>query len=71
MRQFVYSKVQYKSGLPTVNVGSLGCHSLYIKKMDAPCVRQKYEIRKQVFTSDEILRKYLKEGDVQQVKNIL
>ena len=31
--QFVYGKIQYKNDLPTVNIGLLGDHCFYIKKM--------------------------------------
>ena len=35
----VYGKIQYKNDLPTVNIGLLGGHCFYIKKMDVLCKR--------------------------------
>ena len=32
--KLVYGKIQYKSDLPTVNMGLLGGHCFYIKKID-------------------------------------
>ena len=32
--QLVYGKTQYKSDLPTINMGLLGGHWFYIKEMD-------------------------------------
>ena len=33
----VYGKIQHKSDLPTINMGLLGGHFFYIKKMDVLC----------------------------------
>ena len=35
--QLVYGKAQHKSNLPTINMGLLGGHCFYIKKMDVFC----------------------------------
>ena len=35
--QLVYGKIQHKSDLPTINLGLLGGHFFYIKKMDVLC----------------------------------
>ena len=32
--RLVYGKIQYKNDLPTINMGILGGHCFYIKKMD-------------------------------------
>ena len=32
--RLVYGKIQHKNDLPTINMGILGCHCFYIKKMD-------------------------------------
>ena len=37
--RLVYGKIQYKSDLPTVNMGLLGGHCFYIKKMNVLCKR--------------------------------
>ena len=33
----VYSKAQHKNNLPTINMGLLGDHCFYIKKIDVLC----------------------------------
>ena len=35
--RLVYGKIQHKSDLPTINMGLLGGHCFYIKKMDVLC----------------------------------
>ena len=35
--QLVYGKTQYKSDLPTINMGLLRGHCFYIKEMDVLC----------------------------------
>ena len=35
----VYRKIQHKNDLPTINMGLLGGHCFYIKKMDMLCER--------------------------------
>ena len=35
----VYGKIQYKNDLPTINIGLLGGHCFYSKKMDVVCKR--------------------------------
>ena len=35
--RLVYGKIQHKSDLPTINMGLLGSHCFYIKKMDVRC----------------------------------
>ena len=57
--RFVYGKIQYKSDLPTVNMGLLGGH---IKKMDVLCKQWKCKRCKQMFRRNEDLIRYLKEG---------
>ena len=37
--QLVYGKIQHKNNLPTINMGLLGAHCVYIKKMDVPSKR--------------------------------
>ena len=57
----VYGKIQYKSDLPTVNMGLLGGHCFYIKKMDGLCKRWEWKGCRQIFTRNENLIKHLKE----------
>ena len=35
----VYGKIQHKNDLPTINIGLLGGHCFYSKKMDVLCKR--------------------------------
>ena len=35
--RLVYGKIQHKNDLPTINMGLLGGHCFYIKKMDVRC----------------------------------
>ena len=48
--QLVYGEIQYKNDLLTVNMGLLGGHCFYIKKMDVLCKRWECKGCKQVFT---------------------
>ena len=59
--RLVYGKIQYKSGLPMVNIGLLGGHCFYIKNMDVLCNRWECKGCKQIFTHDKNER-HLKEG---------
>ena len=60
--QLAHGNIQYKSNLPTVNMGLLGSHCFYIKKMDVYSKRWECKNRKQIITRDENLIKHLKEG---------
>ena len=59
--QLVYGKIQYKINLPTINMGPLGGHYFYIKKMDVLCKRWECKGCRQIFTWNEHLIKHLKE----------
>ena len=59
--RLVYGKVQYKSDLPTINMGLLGGHCFYIKKMDVLCNRWECKGCKQIFTRNENLIRHLKD----------
>ena len=59
--QLVYSKIQHKNDLPTINMGFLGGHCFYITKMDVLCKIWECKGCKQIFTWDENLIKHLKE----------
>ena len=61
--RLVYGKIQHKNDLPTINMGLLGGHCFYIKKMDMLCGRWKCKGCRQVFTRglDEGLVRHLKE----------
>ena len=57
--RLICGKNQYKNDLPTVNMGLLGSHCFYIKKMDVLCKRWECKGSKQIFTRDENLTRYL------------
>ena len=59
--RLVYGKIEYKSDLPTVNLGLLGSHCFYIKKMDVLCKRRECKECKQMFTRNENLIRHLTE----------
>ena len=59
--RLVYGKIQHKSGLPKKNMGLLGGHCFYIKKMDVLCKRWECKGCKQIFTQNEDLTVHLKE----------
>ena len=54
-------KIQHKSYLPTINMGLLGGHCFYIKKMDVLCNRWECKGCRQIFTRNEDLTRHLKE----------
>ena len=66
--RLVYGKIQYKNDLPTVNIGLLGGHCFYIKKMDVLCKRWECKGCKQIFTRDKDLTRHLK-GEIYWRKN--
>ena len=57
----VYGKAQHKNNLPTINMGLLGGHCLYILKMDVLCNRWECKGCGQIFTRNENLIRRLKE----------
>ena len=57
--RLVYGKIQYKNDLPTVNIGLLGGHCFYIKKMDVLCKRWECKGCKQIFTRNKDLTRHL------------
>ena len=57
----VYGKAQYKNDLPTINMGLLGGHCFYIKKMDVLCSQWECKGCKQIFTWNENLIRHLKD----------
>ena len=57
----VYGEIQYKSTLPTVNIGLLRGHYFYIRKIDAICNQWEYKGCEQIFTQDKNLIKHLKD----------
>ena len=57
----VYGKIQHKNDLPTINMGLLGSHCFYIKKIDVLCKRWVCKGCRQIFTPNENLKRYLKE----------
>ena len=59
--QLVYGKIQHKNDLPTINMGLLGGHCFYNKKMDVLCGRWKCKGCMQVFTRNEGLIRHFKE----------
>ena len=59
--RLVYGKIQHKNDLPTINMGLLGGHCFYIKKMDVFCKRWECKGCKQIFTRDENLIRHLKD----------
>ena len=69
--RLVYGKIQHKNGLPTVNMGILGGHCFYIKKMDVLCKRWKYKGCRQIFTRNEDLTRHLKYEGAQEEKQKL
>ena len=50
-----------QNDLPTINMGLLGGHCFYIKKMDVLCKRRKYKVCRQIFTRNEDLTRHLKD----------
>ena len=59
--RLVYGKIQHRNDIPTVNMGLLGGHCFYIKKMDVLCGRWECKGRRQTFTRSEDLIRHLKE----------
>ena len=60
--RLAYGKIQYKNDLPTINMGLLGGHCFYIKKMDVHCGQWECKGCRQIFTRNENLIRHLKEG---------
>ena len=58
--RLVYGKIQYKNNLPTINMGLLGGHCFYIKKMHVLCKRWECKGCRQIFTRDENLKRHVK-----------
>ena len=56
-----YGKIHYKNDLPTVNIGLLGGHCFYIKKVRVLCKRWECKGCRQIFTRGENLIRHLKE----------
>ena len=61
MWRLVYGKVQHKNNLPTINMGLLGGHCFYIKKIDVLFKRWECKSCRQIFTRNEDLTVHLKE----------
>ena len=61
MWQLVYGKVQHKNNLPTINMGLLGGHCFYIKKMDVLFNWWECKSCRQMFMQNEELTVHLKE----------
>ena len=59
--RLVYGKIQHKNDLPIINMGLLGGHCFYIKKMDVPCKGWECKRCRQMFTRNEDLTRYFKE----------
>ena len=59
--RLVYGKTQHKNSLPTINMGLLGGHCFYIKKMDVLCGRWECKGCRQKFARNEDLIRHLKE----------
>ena len=59
--RLVYSKIQYINDLPTINMGLLGSHCFYIKKMDVLCKRWECKGCRQMCTRDENFIRHHKE----------
>ena len=59
--RLVYGKAQHKNNLPTINMGLLGGHCFYIKKMGVLCKRWECKGYRQIFTRKEDLTVHLKE----------
>ena len=61
MWPLVYGKIQHKNDLPTINMGLLGGHCFYIKKIDVLCNQWECKGCRQIFTRNEDLTRHLKE----------
>ena len=59
--RLVYGKIQHKNDLPTINIGLLGGHCFYIKKMDVLCDQWECKGCRQIFTRNENLTRHLKD----------
>ena len=59
--RLVYGKILHKSDLPTINMGLLGGHCLYIKEIDVLCKRWECKGCRQIFTRNEDLTRHLKD----------
>ena len=59
--RLVYGRAQHKNDLPTINMGLLGGHRFYIKKMDALSNRWECKGFRQICTRNEDLTRHLKE----------
>ena len=59
--RLVYGKIQHKNDLPTINMGLLGGHCFYIKKMDVLCERWECKGCRKIFTPNHNLIRHLKE----------
>ena len=60
--RLVYGKLQYKKGLPTLNIGLLDGHCFFIKDLDVLAKRWECKGCKQVFTHSSNLTKHLQDG---------
>jgi len=60
--RLVYGKLQFRSGLPTLNIGLLNGHCFYIKDIGVLAKRWECKGCRQVFTRSENLTKHLQEG---------
>ena len=56
-----YGKIQHKNDLSTINMGLLGGHCFYIKKMDVLCRQWECKGCRQIFTRNEDMTSHLKE----------
>ena len=59
--RLVYGKIQYKSDVPTVNMGLLGGHCFYIKEMDVLSKQSECKGCRQIFTRGKNLIRHLKQ----------
>ena len=59
--RLVYDEIQYKNNLPTINIGLLGGHCFYMKKMNVLCKGWECKGCRQIFTRDQNLIRHLKE----------
>ena len=59
--RLVYGKIQHQNNLTIINMGLLGGHCFYIKKVDVLCKRWECKGCKKIFTRDEQLIRHLKE----------
>ena len=59
--RLVYGNAQHKNNLPTINMGLLGGHCFYIKKMNVLCKRWESKGCRQIFTQKEDLAVHFKE----------